>query len=97
LGSSRKKYVHNHLFHLLSMNGHQWLIPVAPIMIDEYDVHFNIRAKNSVSIRYLESPVCLTSVQRVPAPTNVGCATLRSLIGDVCYSLKCRLVKPVGH
>ncbi|KAG0280034.1 tyrosyl-DNA phosphodiesterase 1 [Linnemannia exigua] len=40
------------------------------------------KAKRSVSIRYLESPVCLTSVQRVPASINAGCVTLRSLIGD---------------
>ncbi|KAG0361951.1 hypothetical protein BGX24_005229, partial [Mortierella sp. AD032] len=40
------------------------------------------KAKRSVPIRYLESPICLTSVQRVPASINVGCVTLQSLIGD---------------
>ncbi|KAF9099208.1 hypothetical protein BGX23_003443 [Mortierella sp. AD031] len=35
-----------------------------------------------MSIRYLDSPICLTSVQRAPASSNVGCVTLRSLIGD---------------
>ncbi|KAG0284657.1 hypothetical protein BGZ96_010993 [Linnemannia gamsii] len=40
------------------------------------------RAKESVPIRYLEPPVCLTSIQRVPPSLNVGCVTLKSLIGD---------------
>ncbi|KAH7039275.1 tyrosyl-DNA phosphodiesterase-domain-containing protein [Linnemannia elongata] len=40
------------------------------------------KPKKSVPIRYLEPPVCLTSVERVPSSLNVGCVTLKSLIGD---------------
>ncbi|KAF9543790.1 tyrosyl-DNA phosphodiesterase 1 [Mortierella hygrophila] len=40
------------------------------------------KPKENVPIRYLESPICLTSVERAPSSLNVGCVTLKSLIGD---------------
>ncbi|KAF9135615.1 tyrosyl-DNA phosphodiesterase 1 [Mortierella sp. GBA39] len=40
------------------------------------------KPKENVPIRYLEPPVCLTSVERVPSSLNIGCVTLKSLIGD---------------
>lgn len=48
-------------------------------------IYLLARPKKSVPIRYLEPPVCLTSVERVPSSLNVGCVTLKSLIGDVSY------------
>ena len=48
--------------------------------------HLLARPKEGVPIRYLEPSVCLTSVERVPSSLNVGCVTLKSLIGDVSFS-----------
>ncbi|KAF9153538.1 hypothetical protein BG015_003174 [Linnemannia schmuckeri] len=45
-------------------------------------LHSLARPKECVPIRYLESPICLTSVERAPSSLNVGCVTLKSLIGD---------------
>lgn len=49
-------------------------------------LHLLTRPKESMPIRYLEPPVYLTSIERVPSSLNVGCVTLKSLVGDVSFS-----------